>query len=60
MDLRIVLLVAATSVALTTGYAVAENSQQAKMKSCNAAAKQKALKGADREALPEDLLVCWR
>ena len=56
MDLRIVLLVAATGLALTTGYAVAENSQQAKMKSCNAAAKQKALKGAEREAFMKTCL----
>ena len=39
-----------TALLLTTGYAAAENAQQAKMKSCNADAAAKGLKGADREA----------
>ncbi len=44
------LLVAATGVLLTTGSAVAANTQQEKTKSCNAEATAKGLKGNDRKA----------
>lgn len=44
MKVGMMLLVAATGLLLTTGYAAAENAQQAKMKSCNADAAAKGLK----------------
>jgi hypothetical protein len=44
------LLVAATGVLLTTGYASAETAQQEKMKTCDAEASQKGLKGEERKA----------
>ena len=56
MGLRTMLLVAATGVLLTTGYAAAENSQQEKMKTCNAEATQKGLKGADRKTFMSSCL----
>ena len=36
MKLRIMVLVIATGLLLTTGYAAAENAQRQKMKTCNA------------------------
>lgn len=57
MKLRMTLLVAATGLLLMrTGYAAAENAQQAKMKTCNAEAKQKALKGAERQSFMKTCL----
>ncbi len=50
------LVVAATGLLLTTGYAAAENAQQQKMKTCNAEATQKGLKGADRQAFMKTCL----
>lgn len=44
------LLVVATAMLLTTGYATAETAQQQKMKTCNAEASQKGLKGEARKA----------
>jgi hypothetical protein len=49
MKIRMTLLAIATGVLLTTSYAAAENAQQDKMKTCNAEAKQKGLKGTDRQ-----------
>jgi hypothetical protein len=56
MKIRTMLLMSMTAVLLTTGYAAAENTQQEKMETCNAAAKQKALKGADRESFMKTCL----
>jgi len=56
MKIRMLLLVSVTGVLFTTGYAAAEDAQQAKMKTCNAEAKQKALKGADRESFMKTCL----
>ena len=42
---RVMLAVVAACVLLTTGYAAAENAQQEKMKTCNAEATSKGLKG---------------
>jgi len=49
MRIKLMLTMVATSLLLATGYAAAENSQQEKMKTCNAEATQKGLKGADRK-----------
>ncbi len=56
MRLRAMLLVAVTGVLLTTGYAVAANTQQEKMKSCNAEATAKGLKGDERKAFMKTCL----
>ena len=47
---RVMLAVVGASVLLATGYAAAETAQQQKMKTCNAEASAKRLKGADRKA----------
>jgi len=49
MKIRTMLLAATTGLLLTTGYATAETAQQAKMQTCNAEAKAKALKGDARQ-----------
>ncbi len=56
MKFTMTLVVAATGLLLTTGYAAAENAQQQKMKTCNAEATQKSLKGADRQAFMKTCL----
>ena len=47
---------AALAVLATSGLAVAENSQQAKMTTCNADAKAQNLKGDDRKAFMKNCL----
>jgi len=49
MKFTTMVLIAATGLLLTTGYAAAENSQQDRMKNCNAVAKQRGLKGDERK-----------
>lgn len=49
MKLRAMLLVSMTVLLLTTGYAVAENAQDDRMKTCDAVATQKGIKGDARE-----------
>jgi psiF repeat-containing protein len=49
MKLRTMLLVSTTELLLTTGYAVAENAQQDRMKTCNTVATEKGIKGDARE-----------
>ncbi len=56
MKLRMMLPVVAVGLLLTTGLATATTKQQDKMKTCNADAKTKALKGADREAFMKTCL----
>ena len=54
---RIAILIAATTcMFLATNPAWAQNSQQDKMKTCNAEASQKALKGAERSAFMKTCL----
>jgi hypothetical protein len=55
MTFRMMLVVAAASVLLSTGYAVAENAQQDKMKTCNSAATAKGLKGDGRKEFNVDV-----
>ncbi len=50
------LLAAATGVLLTTGYAVAANTQQEKMKSCNAEVTAQRAQRQRSESVHEDLL----
>ena len=56
MKLRMMLVAGATGLLLTTGYAVAENAQQTRMKTCNADATAKSLSGTDREAFMKTCL----
>ncbi len=49
MKRRMMLIGIAASVLFTTGYAAAESAQQQKMKTCNAEATQKGLKGDARK-----------
>jgi psiF repeat len=56
MEFNTMLLVAATGVVLTTGYAAAENAQQEKMQTCNADATAKNLKGDERKAFMKSCL----
>jgi uncharacterized protein YvpB len=56
MRIRTMLVVAAASVLLSTGYAVAETAQQEKMKTCNTDATAKGLKGEARKAFMKTCL----
>lgn len=56
MRLRTMLVVTAVSVLLSTGYAVAANTQQDKMKTCNADATAKGLKGDARKTFMKTCL----
>ncbi len=49
MKLTTMVMIAATGLLLTTGYANAEGTQQEKMKNCNAVAKRRNLKGDERK-----------
>lgn len=49
MKLRTMLLLSMTMFLLTTGYAVAENAQQDRVKTCDTVATQKGIKGDARE-----------
>ena len=53
---RVIPAVLAMCVLLTAGYAAAETAQQEKMKTCNADAKTKALKGDERKAFMKSCL----
>lgn len=56
MKLSMIALVSVTSALLMTGSAVAETAQQTKMKTCNAEASQKALKGDARKTFMQTCL----
>lgn len=56
MRLRATLAMAAATLLLATRGALAETAQQAKMKSCNAEATQKSLKGDERKSFMKTCL----
>lgn len=57
MKLRTMLVMVGATLLLTTGYAVAETAQQTKMKTCNAEATAKNLKGDARNEFMKTCLT---
>ena len=56
MKLTMIALVSVTSALLFVGHAAAETAQQAKMKTCNAEANEKGLKGDARKTFMQGCL----
>lgn len=56
MRLKMTLVAIAAGLLLTTGFAAAQNEQQQKMKTCNAEASQKTLKGDARKTFMSSCL----